>query len=74
MTDSPTLKAIVSTLLTLVFLFCVGAVGKAIGHASTVAQSPEANSYAQADTPAPVVSHNYPAGSTSSEVEVQNEP
>lgn len=69
MTDSPTAKAVVSTLLTLALLFCIGVVGHAIGQNSSTVPTSEEDSYVQADEAGYVTPHNYPAASGSLEEE-----
>ncbi len=69
MTDSPTVKAVVSTLLTLAILFCIGVVGHAIGQNSSTVPTSEEDSYVQADEAGDVTPHNYPAASGSLEEE-----
>lgn len=58
-TDSSTVKALLSTILTFVVIFSLGAVGNAIGQ--NTAEEPSAlavSPYAEAEVPPQVASHN----------------
>lgn len=61
MTDAPTVKAILSTVLTFAFIVGVGAFTNAIGqktaHSATV---PAANPYETVDSETAVAAHNQP--------------
>ncbi len=58
-TDSSTVKALLSTLLTFAVIFSLSAVGSAIGQNTAEAPSTSTVSpYAQADAPSQVASHN----------------
>lgn len=59
MTDSPTLKAVVSTLLMLAVIFSISAMGNTIGKQSPQTSAPSAvSSPSQADAPTHGAPHN----------------
>lgn len=61
MTDSPTIKAILSTILTFAFIVGVGAFTNAIGQNMTQrAAAPAANPYQNVQSETAVATHNQP--------------